>query len=243
VVRDWIANIQNYNLDPNFGKFRALTAWTTSNVLAGSDTTAITLRTIFFNLLKHPETLQKLLEELKIARKEGRLSDLVSWKQSRDLPYLDACIKEAGRLHPPFGLQLERIVPPEGVTISGEFFEAGTVVGINAWVVHRDVETFGEDASSWRPDRWLGDPSSVSKMEHALLTVRISSIKFVHIQVSLTLSLLKIVWCRPQSVHRQKHLAIRNVQISTNNDTEIQCKHLRQPFPNLHSFVDQSRLT
>ena len=153
----------------------ALTAWTTSNVLAGSDTTAILLRTILYNLLKHPETLDRLQRELQQTADRSGFSkhEAVAWSEAKDLPYLDACIKEAGRLHPPFGLQLERIVPSGGATICDKRFEAGTVVGINAWVAHRDEETFGANAGEWDPQRWLcGDEGRRKLMERSLLTVR-----------------------------------------------------------------------
>ena len=74
-------------------------------------------------------------------------------------------------MHPPFGLPLERVVPKGGATICGERFEAGTVVGISGWVVHRDRATFGEDVDVWRPERWLVGEEERRKMEHALLTV------------------------------------------------------------------------
>ena len=148
----------------------ALTAWTTSNVLAGSDTTAILLRTILYNLLKHPETLRALQDELQQLSDKGGSS--FAWSDAKDLPYLDACIKEAGRLHPPFGLQLERVVPPGGATICSKRFEAGTIVGINAWVAHRDESVFGSNAGTWDPARWLcGDEDRRKLMERSLLTV------------------------------------------------------------------------
>ena len=151
---------------------RALTAWTSSNILAGSDTTAIFLRTLFHRLLAHPSTLASLRTELDAAASAGRLSIPATWKESLDLPYLDACIKEAGRVHPPFGLPLERVVPPDGATICGEYLPPGTIVGISAWVAHHDRETFGEDADTWRPERWLVEAETRKRMELRLLTVR-----------------------------------------------------------------------
>ena len=150
-----------------------LTAWTTSNILAGSDTTAILLRTILYNLLRYPSTMHRLLQELQQAADKGELStDAVAWSEAKDLPFLDACIKEAGRLHPPFGLQLERVVPPEGAVICGKPFKAGTIVGINAWVAHRDESVFGSNASVWDPSRWLCEDEGQRKvMERSLLTV------------------------------------------------------------------------
>ncbi len=156
-----------------------LTAWTTSNILAGSDTTAILLRAIVHFLLTHPASLAKLRAELRQAQRDGRLSasasggGVVTWKESRELPYLDACVKEAGRLHPPVGLALERVVVAAGgLDIRGTHLPLGTVVGINAWVAHRDRSIFGADADEWNPDRWLGPKDErVAAMERSLLTV------------------------------------------------------------------------
>ena len=84
---------------------------------------------------------------------------------------MHACVKEAERIHPPIGLPLERIVPARGATICGQFFEGGTVVGMNAWVIHRNKDVFGHDADSWNPDRWLCDKAQRARMENTLLTV------------------------------------------------------------------------
>ena len=146
----------------------AVDVWATSNITAGSDTTAILLRTIFYQLLKYPESMQSLRRELD-ARTD--LDDLITWKQAITLPYLDAVVKEAGRMHPPFSLPYERVVPPEGATICGERLPGGTVVGSSAWVVHRDFEVFGQDADVWRPERWLEcSPEHRRRMENSLLT-------------------------------------------------------------------------
>ena len=69
------------------------------------------------------------------------------------LPCLDAVIKEAGRIHPPFSLPYERVVPPEGAVICGKWLPGGTAVGMSAWVTRRDYELFGHDADVWRPER------------------------------------------------------------------------------------------
>lgn len=149
---------------------RALTAWMTSNITAGSDTTAILLRTVFYKLLVHPNSMTTLRAELHKAAQEGRLSRLAQWKEAQQIPFLDACIKEAGRLHPPFGLPLERVVPEGGAIICGTYLPARTVVGMSAWVAHQDKEVFGEDSGMWRPERWLCSGDQRRRMENALLT-------------------------------------------------------------------------
>ncbi|KAK3332588.1 cytochrome P450 [Cercophora scortea] len=148
-----------------------ITVWTQSNMFAGSDTTAIMLRTIIYYLVKNPTTLAKLGAELASARAAGRLSAIATWKETREMPYLDACVKEAGRLHPVIGLALERVVPKGGAEICGKRFAEGTIVGMNPWVVHRNKEMFGEDADCWNPDRWLlCDKERRVAMERSLLT-------------------------------------------------------------------------
>lgn len=84
------------------------------------------LRTVWYNLLAHPETLRRLYEELIEAEKQNGLTrPFPTWKEVRDLPYLDACINEAIRLHPPFCLPFERVVPKGGMTICGQYFPKG----------------------------------------------------------------------------------------------------------------------
>lgn len=149
-----------------------VTAWATSNILAGSDTTAIVMRSVIYYLLRDARSLQLLRAEMAYARDAGQLSDIATWKESRRLMFLAACIKEAERLHPPIGLPLERVVPPGGANLCGKYFRAGTVVGMNPWVVHRNKEVFGDDADEWNPERWLNaDDERRALMERSLLTV------------------------------------------------------------------------
>ena len=145
--------------------------WIATNIGAASDTTAIILRAVFYYLIKHPQTLSKLRSELDTAAGAGKLSPTNTWKECQELPYLDACVKEAERMHPAVGLPLERVVPEQGATICGRYFPGGTIVGMNAFVVHQDKEVFGEDANSWRPERWLGSKADRLLMEASLLTV------------------------------------------------------------------------
>lgn len=126
-----------------------------SNIGAGSDTTAITLSAILYNLVKYPHTYNRLREEIDQAEKESKISNPITFKEAQTLPYLQAVIKEALRIHSATGLTMPRIVPSEGVTIASRFFPPGSTVGINSWVAHRNPAIFGEDAEHWRPERWL----------------------------------------------------------------------------------------
>ena len=148
--------------------------WSLTNVMGGSDTTAVGLRAILYYLLKSPQEKSKLLRELRSAH----LHFPVSWKESQQLPYLGACIREALRLHPAIGLGLERTVPVSGLLLpDGYLLPAGTNVSMNPCVVNRD-SVFGEDPDRFIPERWLQQSHEgasqynerVAKMKRADLT-------------------------------------------------------------------------
>ncbi|KAL8674238.1 MAG: hypothetical protein Q9168_001363 [Polycauliona sp. 1 TL-2023] len=132
--------------------FTLLMDWTLVNVMAGAETTAVGLRTVFWFLLKDPSRKEKLIQELH----DAKISVPVSWKQSQQLPYLDACIKTTLRHCPVIGLGLERKVPLAGLQMpDGYVLPEGTNVGMNAWVVNRQRNVFGEDPDTFVPKRWL----------------------------------------------------------------------------------------
>ena len=130
-----------------------------SMAFAGSETTGITLAAVFYYLIKNPACYRALVEEIDNAVREGTIENrpkgLVTWAESQKLPYLDACIQEAFRLHPAAGLPLERVVPRHGAEICGQQIEGGTIVGCSAWVIHRRPEVFGNNVDTFRPERWL----------------------------------------------------------------------------------------
>ncbi|KAH6950319.1 cytochrome P450 [Ilyonectria sp. MPI-CAGE-AT-0026] len=126
-----------------------------SNMTAGSDTTGISLSAVLFFLMNHPEATRKLRLEVDQHHTRARDSRNLSFKETQEMPYLQAVIKEALRLHPAVGLPLERVVPEGGATIAGQFFPSGTTVGINPWVEHASLTIFGPDPEVFRPERWL----------------------------------------------------------------------------------------
>ena len=140
-----------------------------SMVFAGSETTAISLSAVFYFLLKNPRCYRKLMIELDESVKNGvienRQNGVISWADSQKLPYLDAVVQESFRMHPAAGLLLERIVPPQGIDVCGEKIPGGTIVGCNAWVLHRRPEIFGDAVDEYRPERWLeADPARLKEM-------------------------------------------------------------------------------
>ncbi|ETS79739.1 hypothetical protein PFICI_09592 [Pestalotiopsis fici W106-1] len=126
-----------------------------ANIIAGSDTTSATLNSILFRIYGDSSCLQRLRDEIDQFPKQGGMTQPISYKESLQMPYLQACIKEGLRIHPATGLPLFRLVPPGGATIAGVNFPAGAVVGINSWVAHHDSDVFGPDPGVFRPERWI----------------------------------------------------------------------------------------
>jgi cytochrome P450 len=152
---------------------RQVVFYSVTNVFAGSDTTAISLRAALYHLLKHPAKLRRTVAEIDgVVRGRDCWQQPVTFAEANRMPYLQAVLKEAMRVHPAVGLLLERTVPPEGCTIAGRWLPGGTVVGINPWVLHRDTEVYGEDAGEFRPERWLEvDEERLKVMERSFLAV------------------------------------------------------------------------
>lgn len=173
--RDFLSRFQEaHDKDPDFiGQDRVL-ALTVANMIAGSDTTAISLRAIFYNLVQNPDKLAKLHDELdEVAKNRGASNrdEFLSWNDVRELPYLSAVINESLRTHPATGLPLERIVPSSGFNIDETILPAGTNVGCNAWVLHLDEKIWGPKPESWIPERWIdATPAQKQEMKNSLFS-------------------------------------------------------------------------
>ena len=97
----------------------------TSNVMAGSDTTAISMRSVIYHLLRNPECKRKLIEEIDMQMAEVGLTGSITLEQTKHMPYLQACLYEGLRLHPAVGMSLPRVTPPGGIEVDGHFIPEG----------------------------------------------------------------------------------------------------------------------
>lgn len=87
-------------------------------LLAGSETTATLLCGATFCLLKNPDSLGKLTDEVRNAF--SSTADMTVKSLAR-LPYLQACLDEALRFYPPVPGTLARRVIPQGDVVNGQF--------------------------------------------------------------------------------------------------------------------------
>ncbi|KAL7948158.1 cytochrome P450 [Trichoderma barbatum] len=135
-------------------------------IAAGSDTTASAIRSTMLQLFAKPDILHKLRHELASANITG---DVISDNEARELPYLQAVIKEGFRIFPPIAALMSKEVPPQGDTWNGVFIPGGTRVGYSIWAITRRQDVWGEDALEFRPERWLNvSPEKTKEMESTL---------------------------------------------------------------------------
>ncbi|KAG5537007.1 hypothetical protein RHGRI_024445 [Rhododendron griersonianum] len=124
--------------------------WKENMFVAGTDTTFTALEWTMTELLRHPQIMKKLQNEVRdIAR--GKLN--VTEDDLDKMHYLKAVMKESFRLHTPAPLLIPR-ESIQDVHIMGYDIAAGTRVLINAWAIGRDPLSW-EDPEEMRPERFL----------------------------------------------------------------------------------------
>lgn len=147
------AIMENKNGAPHNLEWGEIVAEISIMMNAGHDTTAISLRNALFFLLKYPQCMDKLREEL-----DNALEDeiVAPYGKIKHLPYLRTCIDESLRMMPPVIFGLPRRTPPEETTILNEFVAGDTSVSMSAYVVHHQESIF-KDHDTYKPERWLGE--------------------------------------------------------------------------------------
>ncbi|GIJ92374.1 hypothetical protein Asppvi_011356 [Aspergillus pseudoviridinutans] len=145
-----------------------------SEIVNGADCMISAFVSVFLHLLKCPPVMSQLKHEIDIAFCKAALSDVLQQEtESHTLPILDAVMKESMRLAMRFDYR--RDVPAEGVVVLGHYLPEGTVVQFHSESISNNRAIYGEDASSFRPQRWLQanlDQRQRKRMEKALLVLR-----------------------------------------------------------------------
>ncbi|KAL5858337.1 hypothetical protein ACOSQ3_005795 [Xanthoceras sorbifolium] len=118
-------------------------------MFGGTETVASAIEWAMSELMKSPEDLNKVQQEL--ADKVG-LSRFVHESDLDNLTYLKCAIKETLRLHPPIPLLLHETA--EDTVVSGYRIPAKARVMINAWAIGRDPSSW-DDPDKFKPSRFL----------------------------------------------------------------------------------------
>ena len=117
-------------------------------LLAGHETTAVSLSWTWYLLAQHPEVEKELWSELRgvLNGRSPRIQDLPN------LPYTERVVKEAMRLYPPAWAIVRKSVGD--CEIGGYRVPAGATLLMSQWVTHRDPRYY-DQPERFNPDRWL----------------------------------------------------------------------------------------
>ncbi|XP_010449942.1 PREDICTED: cytochrome P450 71A27 [Camelina sativa] len=121
---------------------------------AGTLTNSSVLEWTMAELMRHPECMKKLQDEINTVSAHN---SNVTEKEVEKMDYLQCVIKEGLRLHPAAPL-LSRI-STEDIQLKGYDIAAGTMVLINASSILRNPTIWGHDAEEFKPERHFGSNS------------------------------------------------------------------------------------
>ncbi|PWY87104.1 L-ornithine-N5-monooxygenase [Aspergillus sclerotioniger CBS 115572] len=128
-------------------------------IIAGSDTTTTTLTAIFYELARHPEEVEKLRAELApyVESESLEFSD----DKISHLGHLNGVINEALRLYPAVPSAMERVTPPEGLSVDGVFIPGNTTVFCPGYAIGRSELSYKKPLK-FIPERWYQQPELIN---------------------------------------------------------------------------------
>ncbi|KAK1371686.1 Flavonoid 3'-monooxygenase [Heracleum sosnowskyi] len=133
-------------------------------LLAAVDTAATTVDWTMSELLKNPQIMKKVQNEL--AEVVG-IDKMVDESDLASLEYLDMVTKEVFRLHPVAPLLLPR-QSIEDCKIDGFFIPKKSTVMVNVYAICRDPKVW-TDAEKFRPERFVGSNIDVQGRDFELI--------------------------------------------------------------------------
>ncbi|KAJ2077533.1 hypothetical protein H4R24_005072 [Coemansia sp. RSA 988] len=141
--------------DPN-SKIRMtrsqITAENITFLLAGTDTTSLTLSWTIHYLMLYPQICQKAVNEV---RSRFPRYHLITYAEGKtQLPYIEACIYESLRIRAVTGTTLSRVVPKEGATFQGYSLPGGTQINVNIAGANHHQQTW-EAPRRFMPERFI----------------------------------------------------------------------------------------
>nr|QBG49708.1 cytochrome P450 [Pueraria candollei var. mirifica] len=154
-------------------------------LLAGTDTSAVTLEWAMSNLLNHPEILKKAKNELDTHIGHNCLVDEPDIPK---LPYLQSIVYETLRLHPAAPM-LAPHLSSKDCTIGEYNVPQNTILLVNAWAIHRDPKLW-TDPTHFKPERFENESEASKLLPFGLGRRACPGANLAQRTVSLTLALL-----------------------------------------------------
>ncbi|KAJ1028605.1 hypothetical protein NDA16_001771 [Ustilago loliicola] len=133
-------------------------------IIAGRDTTAQGLSWLFYELMRNPQYVDEIRDEIRSVLQEadGSIRKL-DYDTAKDLVFTQACFNEAIRLHPPVPKNGKRaikndVIIPQGPTAAGLppiKIYAGESLSWSDWVIARNPDVWGPDCCEFNPHRFI----------------------------------------------------------------------------------------
>jgi cytochrome P450 len=152
-ARDYIeAHLMHQKKNPEIFNDTRLTLAVADLFIAGTDTTANTLRWAILFMIDNPDVAEKTHQEIVNAIGRERLPEM---KDRQQLVYTQAVIEEVMRRSSlvPLGL-FHRVT--ETVTVGGFELEKDAICAFNVYAIHHDARDF-PNPMEFRPERHLKD--------------------------------------------------------------------------------------
>jgi cytochrome P450 len=151
----YLMEAKNPNTDE---KWKHPELWAEANnlIVAGSDTSALTLAATFFYLTHNERCLEKVTREVREVFKEQDVESVKPGAALNSCKYLRACLDEAMRMSPSVPGILPRAVMHDGFVVDGQFLKEGVEVAVGTYSIHHNPKYFPEPFE-YRPERWLAD--------------------------------------------------------------------------------------
>nr|POE60331.1 cytochrome p450 [Quercus suber] len=127
---------------------------------AGTNTSSEAMQWTIAELINHPDVFNKVRKEIKDAVGSTRL---VEESDVPILPYLQAVVKEALRLHPPVPVIIREC--REACKIKDLDIPKKTMVAVNVYAIMRDTKIW-DYPNDFRPDRFLDSSKQKDGMEY-----------------------------------------------------------------------------
>ena len=132
-------------------------------LIAGHDTTSVSIAWTLLLLGHHPEVQEKVYDEQSEVFGEMRYSDDVEKTHLSKMKYLKACIRESRRLYPPIPFitrKVERELSVDGFTV-----RKGQTYGIFIYYLHRNPDIW-DNPNEFIPERFLEDSEIEPQKRH-----------------------------------------------------------------------------
>ncbi|CAK8539671.1 unnamed protein product [Lathyrus sativus] len=200
-------------------------------LLAGTDTSSVTLEWAMSNLLNNPKILKKARDELDSHMEQDQLVDEHDISK---LPYLQSIVYETLRLHPAAPLLVPHL-SSEDFTIEEYNIPQNTILLVNAWDIHRDPNLW-TDPTCFKPERFEKEGETNKLLSFGIGRRACPGTNLAQRTVSLSLGLL--IQCfewKGIGTEKIDMAEGKGITVGKKISLRVKCK-LRHPLKNKYVF-------